>query len=399
MNIYAADKVRQAAKQPPAGALVCDPVGRLALHLMQVHKAQVHVGPAQGGQVCAMVDAGRVDLPAQHAGFVHVVLRSVEPAEVVDHRHHELQGKIGFQEKALKAFHGKAGGMRLAKRVSRKAFDLLPDVLRELGGVAARAAVVEVLAAQALEGVVFVFFSAHDAAQDVAFVEAEPGEVVHDLHHIFLVHHDSKRLSQMLPEYGVRVGKPMGLVKPADVLAHHARTGYAGPDNGTGGHQMHVIVAAQLVQQPAHGGRLNVETADAVPRAQEGFYARVFLDAGDVVHVGALPLVLVGEVYGVFDMPQAALAEDVELVEADRLGMVHVELRDGKPLGHHLERGVLVEGALGDQHAPGVDRQVVGEAVEQGGIAQNLGGGFGQGAFVAIGACRRSLSISALGRP
>ena len=58
-------------------------------------------------------------------------------------------------------------------------------------------------------------------------------------------------------------------------------------------------------------------------------------------------------------MPQATLAEDVELVQPQVLGLQHAELRGGEALRRQVQRGVVGEGLLADQHAADVDAQVV----------------------------------------
>ena len=60
--------------------------------------------------------------------------------------------------------------------------------------------------------------------------------------------------------------------------------------------------------------------------------------------VDGLALVVPHQFYRVFDVAEAALAEHVVLVKAEVFCAVHVEVYNGKALGHELQGGVVVEG-------------------------------------------------------
>ena len=61
--------------------------------------------------------------------------------------------------------------------------------------------------------------------------------------------------------------KEVGLIKwyGRIIGKHHAGFGHSRPDDGTGGYQAEVIVAAELFQESAHGRAFHVETAVGFP--------------------------------------------------------------------------------------------------------------------------------------
>ena len=67
---------------------------------------------------------------------------------------------------------------------------------------------------------------------------------------------------------------------------------------------------------------------------QLGAHFLIFLDGGDVVDIDDLSLVVADEFDGILDMSEAALTEDIVLVVAPVFGAIHVEVCDGKALGH-----------------------------------------------------------------
>ena len=70
-------------------------------------------------------------------------------------------------------------------------------------------------------------------------------------------------------------------------------------------------------------------------------------------------------------MAQAALAQDVELVQPQVLGLQHAELRGGEAFRRHVQRGVVGQRFLGDQHPAHVDAQVVRVLVQVLPVAQD----------------------------
>ena len=109
-----------------------------------MYEPDVDMFPLNTGEVVAMVNAGGVDRGSSHACFVHVVLGSIESAEVIDNGHHKFERVIGFEVEALEGFDGEAGGVGFAERVAPEAFDLSPDLLAECFWIITSCTLVEV---------------------------------------------------------------------------------------------------------------------------------------------------------------------------------------------------------------------------------------------------------------
>ena len=362
LHVHAGTEVGQVTEGAVLAALHQQAVDQLFRNALHVDETEVDGLALQVRQVKAVVDARGVDLRAVHPRFVDVELRLVKAPEVVDHPHDEFQRVVGFQVQALEALHGEAGRMRLAERITREAFHLPPDLGGGLVGVPPLPGADEKLLPQGLEGVAVVFLPGHDAAQHVALVQVQAGEVVHDLHHVLLVHHDPEGLPEVLLEDGVDVFEGVRLVVTADVLLHHARFGHPGPDDAGGRHEVDVVVAPQFGKQPPHGGRLDVEAAQRPAALQHGPHVRVGLDLVQRLQVHRLAVVAVYEVGGRAQVAQAALAQHVVLVQAHILGVVHIAVGHREALGHEPLGGVVINGLFRHQDAAGVDAEVVGQA-------------------------------------
>ncbi len=103
-------------------------------------------------------------------------------------------------------------------------------------------------------------FSAHGTPQNIGVGKIQPGKMVAYFQDIFLVNHYTERFAELFPENGMEILKIIGMVKPADVRAHHPRTGYPRADDGTGRHKGPVILTSQFFQQAAHGRTFDVKT-------------------------------------------------------------------------------------------------------------------------------------------
>ena len=200
------------------------------------------------------VDTRCLDTAADHAGFVHVKFRAVEPAEVVDASGHVLDGPMRLQVQALVAFYGVRGGVTLGKGVPGEAFHLAPDLFDQHR-------VPPAFDGLLVEGVPRFGkllprpeFPAHAAAQHIRLTEVEPGEVVGHLDDVLLVHHYAVRLRHQLEKDGMGVVAPFGVPVPLDVGAHHAAARYAGPDDRARCDESEVVVDAELAHQHPHGG-------------------------------------------------------------------------------------------------------------------------------------------------
>src|SRR5690606_28402635 len=66
-----------------------------------------------------------------HFCLMDVEFRIAKTTAIVQDRHHELQGKITCEVKALIALHRIGGGMPLGKGIACKTLDLLPNIGRQ----------------------------------------------------------------------------------------------------------------------------------------------------------------------------------------------------------------------------------------------------------------------------
>ncbi len=146
-----------------------------------------------------------------------------------------------------------------------------------------------------------------------------------------------------------------------DVFAHHSRAGHAGPDDGACRHKRQVVVATELGEQAAHGRTFDVEAADGFRPFELSLDFGIFLEFRDVVHIHLYSAVLPDDAGALFDMSDAALAQDIQLFEPDVLGHIHVPLGGGKSFGRQVQRRIAGNGLFGDQHTAGMDAPAVGK--------------------------------------
>ena len=133
-------------------------------------------------------------------------------------------------------------------------------------------------------------------------------------------------------------------MEAADVLLHHARLGDARTNDARSGHQVDVIVAAQLGEQAAHGRRLDVKTAQGTARFEHGPDVGVVLNGVEILQIDGHALVAAYEVDGGFEVPQSPLTQHVVLMQAQVFGVVHVDVGDGEALGQQPLGGVVIDG-------------------------------------------------------
>src|SRR5690606_1061764 len=95
----------------------------------QVNEADINVISVNGREIGASVNTRSVNHTTASACLMEVKFCLVKSAKVVDHDDHKLQRVVSFQIHALTALHGVARGMPLRKRITRKAFDLMPHAL------------------------------------------------------------------------------------------------------------------------------------------------------------------------------------------------------------------------------------------------------------------------------
>src|SRR5690606_11937814 len=119
---------------------------------------------------------------------------------------------------------------------------------------------------------------------------------------------------------------------------------------------------------------LDIKAPDAMTGGELGTNLWVFLDPGDIVDVDNLVPVEPDEVDRGLDVAESALTKDVELVKAEIFRLVHIEVRDGKTLGHHLQCGMVRERTLTDEDTAGVNGEIVRKIFHHCAIAKDVTG-------------------------
>ncbi|MNE63619.1 hypothetical protein D3C80_1589790 [compost metagenome] len=100
-----------------------------------MHKAKIDIAAIKSSFISAFVYAGSMDNSAGHSGFVHIDFSSVKPSLIIDHSYHEFNRIVHLEVKALVAFNGIGGRVRLAERIACKGFDLAVDFLAQCFGM------------------------------------------------------------------------------------------------------------------------------------------------------------------------------------------------------------------------------------------------------------------------
>ena len=98
----------------------------------------------------------------------------------------------------------------------------------------------------------------------------------------------------------------------------------------------------------------------------------VFLDLRYIVDIDSLALIGAHKAHSILDMSEAALTEDVIFMKAEVLCMIHIEVCDRKSFGHHLQCCVIGEWAFRYKYSTGMDREIVGEALDHLTVAEDV---------------------------
>jgi len=138
--------------------------------------------------------------------------------------------------------------MSFRKGIPGKTLDLAPHLRGKFCRISFAIAVLMKFLHNLLEFNSRPVFTAHRPAQNIGIGQVETGEMVAYLQHIFLVHHHTEGLLQLLFHHRVKIIDRFPVVKPPDILPHHAAFGHSRTDNRTGGHQGDVVVATKLFE-------------------------------------------------------------------------------------------------------------------------------------------------------
>ena len=136
------------------------------------------------------IDAGSTDFCSVHSGFTQVEFGSVKTPSIIDGGHHVFDGVMRFEKKALVALYGIRGRVPFGKGVTRKTFDLSPNVLNQIQRLAISGAVVKKLIFD-LEKLGFrAVLARHAAAQHVGLSQVKPAKIVGHFNDVFLIDHN-----------------------------------------------------------------------------------------------------------------------------------------------------------------------------------------------------------------
>ena len=79
------------------------------------------------------------------------------------------------------------------------------------------------------------------------------------------------------------------------------------------------------------------------------------------MYVGVYAFVLFHQSYAIFNMANAALRQDVELLKSDGFGCVHIPLCGGKSFLRHIECCIAGDWLFGDKDTARMDAAHIGE--------------------------------------
>ena len=87
-------------------ALGDEPLNKLLLNALQMHKTHKNRPTVQSGQILAAIDARQMDFRAHTPCLVEIEPSLVKSAEIVDHSHLKIKRIVAFQVETLVTFNG-----------------------------------------------------------------------------------------------------------------------------------------------------------------------------------------------------------------------------------------------------------------------------------------------------
>ncbi len=123
----------------------------MVFQVVNMNKTDINITSHDAGFVFAPVNTGKVDLCTQIACFIEIHPAGIETTKVIDHTYHKFQWKMGFEIKALIAFHCIGSRMSLGKGITGKGFDLSPHFLGNFFRITGIPAVLEKFIDNALQ--------------------------------------------------------------------------------------------------------------------------------------------------------------------------------------------------------------------------------------------------------
>ena len=315
------------------------------------------VEPLQRVLPAAAIDLGRQRVDAVAPRIADDHLRRVEAhGLLVEQRAVESRRMVAFQPERLVGDEGKAGGVRFAKAVARKAGKLGKDrlgcgrvdlLLRRAAHEAGAHGRHLLLRAGARER----------AAQAVGLARRKAGRSHRHADRLLLKEQHAQRLAQHRLQAGMQIAHRLLAGAAAQVGMHRATLDRPRPHDGDLDGD---VLEAERLEARQHlllGAALHLESADGVGLVQHA------VDGGVVerqrVEVGH-GIAGTGDVaQRLAHQPQRAQRQQVDLDQPGILHTLLVPLAD-KTAGHgrRLQRHDGVEWGAGDQHAAAVDRKM-----------------------------------------
>ena len=170
-------------------------------------------------------------------------------------------------------------------------------------------------------------FLTHGAAQQIGAAKRIAGDDGRDLHHLFLVHDDAKRLAQQVFEFGQHVLNRAPAPFTFDEVIDHAALDGAGTIECVERGQVFDGGGLVASQHVAHAARFKLEDTGR-QCAMEDLFVRHLVVEIDSGHVDGDALVLLDELETVVDDSQRGEPKEVHLEQAHLLDGLHIVCGD-----------------------------------------------------------------------
>ncbi len=264
---------------------------------------------------------------------------------------------------------GAVGDQRVADRVGLvegvvlRRLHVLPELVRDRRRDVVRRAAVEELRLQRRHQLVDLL--ADRATQRLGLGAREAGHLLRDLQILFLIHANALGIGgnrlQPLVDVRDRLAPVLAGRVARDVLHR------AGPVEGDERDQVLELGRLHLPQRVAHAGGLELEDARRVGARQH------LVDLAVVERDRADVEIAADQLDGLVDHVEVAQAEEVHLQQAERLDVLHRDLRHDLLVGALLLQRHDLDQRLGADHdGGGVDRVGPGQALERLGEVDDL---------------------------
>jgi hypothetical protein len=171
-------------------------------------------------------------------------------------------------------------------------------------------------------------------SQKVSLLGCKAGHRLRHPQHLLLINDIAHRLFQHRFQEGMSIFHRRSSKKALQEKLLHTRFRSTGANQGQG--QCHIIerFGPHGDQQSSQAGRLDLKDADG-PAATEKII-RFGIIVGNLV--GTIARLLPDDIFGLLDRRQSALAQKIDLHQAEVIDRIHIILGDSDPLGRKLQR-------------------------------------------------------------